>query len=1333
MKSSLWVVCLFLLFIHGDAVLGAGNYIIVAPSYIQPNLSYRLSILTFALDDPPKLHLSIEGFSDSGEELTVEQSLQLKSDEMRLVNFNTTAVPPGSYNLKIQSLSGYKIVRDYPLKFQLVTDLILIQMDKPIYRPGNTVKFRILVVDQQMKPTRSIQSIHVTVFDPEENVILSWPSVKLQNGIFQSQLEIANEPNLGNWSIGVSIPGKDHSHPFLVDDYKLPKHDIRISSPKVATLNDDTFLVDVDGRYIFGKPIKGDITVTAQGHRKLNITSRFHGLLRAKFNIRELFGFDESENHQWIQVDVSLQERHSKKMLHSTKSFQIFKTRHIINLQKSSKYLVPGRPYNCWLHIGSPDGREPNIAPNEKFSVSIVYTGNNQFTQSEELNVDTSNRNTIPMTINVPILAAAAEIDVTFNGSEAHFLLEKDRINAPDTFQISLLSNDQAVLGQTVSVQVQSSVPVNRLTYYVASKHRIIQIEQIKTNSSTDVTFNVPVTVDMIPKARISVFSIQHNIYLSDSIDLDVPNLPNSIALSLSEQKVTPGQRVKFIVHSKVKSSVGLLAIDNSALLLNNKAFLTKDVVFNELLNHATDEEPAAQNDDFIIDSNANQPLTVAARFGDYTEDEEDSYIPPRKTFIESWAYHDMQEVGADGQLTLWDLVPDAITNWRISAFALSPKHGLAILDQPVSLEVFKPFFILLNLPKSIKKGEIAIIEVSVFSYLDETMYVGVTLKNSRQEFEFVDNRGRKDASYQAKNIVLTPYSVTATKFYVKPKKLGDIVLKVIAESSEASDSVERLVRVTPESLPYVKTAKRYIQVENSTQVFNRIELEIPRYLDEGSENISFSVNGNILGNGADNLDDQIRLPSGSGEQNALKMVPSIILLDYIASTRAFGDVLKKRAEKFLEIGYQNELKYKRPDGSFSMFGKEDKFGSVFLTALVAKTLRQAADFITIDSRIVDQAYGWLQQKQTRNGSFVELGAALSAAKHGLSGAHTDELTLTAYVLIAFLENAKTAQKYNTVVVKGISYLSKNFFNLDSSYTLSLISYALELANHESKIDALNELLKNSAVDHERQLRWWEPASMSIETTAYALLTYVNAGSYVDSKPLMNWLTRKLYYMGTIYENTQTTFVGLQALAEYAKKVSPVRNDYNVTVRYGSQEHSSIHMNPLTSQMTQKIALPPKVRVVDVIINGTGTGIFELYYSYYSNILNMKPRFDVTVETLNTTNDQYLDLTVCAKFKPREKYEETGLVLMEVTFPSGYIALDESVEELETSSIVQKVATKNGETSLLLYFDSLPIYFQCLNVTGFRESQVLQQIPGTVRAYDFYDSSRIAVAYFNRK
>ena len=57
----------------------------------------------------------------------------------------------------------------------------------------------------------------------------------------------------------------------------------------------------------------------------------------------------------------------------------------------------------------------------------------------------------------------------------------------------------------------------------------------------------------------------------------------------------------------------------------------------------------------------------------------------------------------------------------------------------PRKLEVFQPFFVSLNLPYSVKRGEVVAIPIVVFNYMDNDIDAEVTLDNTAQEFDFVD------------------------------------------------------------------------------------------------------------------------------------------------------------------------------------------------------------------------------------------------------------------------------------------------------------------------------------------------------------------------------------------------------------------------------------------------------------------------------------------------------------------------------------------------------------------------------------------------------------------
>ncbi len=91
------------------------------------------------------------------------------------------------------------------------------------------------------------------------------------------------------------------------------------------------------------------------------------------------------------------------------------------------------------------------------------------------------------------------------------------------------------------------------------------------------------------------------------------------------------------------------------------------------------------------------------------------------------------------GTKTISKKVPDTITSWVITGFTMNDVYGLGLTKAPTKLKVFQPFFISLNLPYSIKRGEAVAIQIVVFNYMDNAVSAQVTLENAEQEFVYSD------------------------------------------------------------------------------------------------------------------------------------------------------------------------------------------------------------------------------------------------------------------------------------------------------------------------------------------------------------------------------------------------------------------------------------------------------------------------------------------------------------------------------------------------------------------------------------------------------------------
>lgn len=88
---------------------------------------------------------------------------------------------------------------------------------------------------------------------------------------------------------------------------------------------------------------------------------------------------------------------------------------------------------------------------------------------------------------------------------------------------------------------------------------------------------------------------------------------------------------------------------------------------------------------------------------------------------------------------TIAEVVPDTVTSWYMTGFALSPNLGLGLMNAPLKFTVAKPFYITTHLPYSVKLNEIVRIEVTLYNFLNTPLATEVTLFNQNNEFECVD------------------------------------------------------------------------------------------------------------------------------------------------------------------------------------------------------------------------------------------------------------------------------------------------------------------------------------------------------------------------------------------------------------------------------------------------------------------------------------------------------------------------------------------------------------------------------------------------------------------
>lgn len=379
---------------------------------------------------------------------------------------------------------------------------------------------------------------------------------------------------------------------------------------------------------------------------------------------------------------------------------------------------------------------------------------------------------------------------------------------------------------------------------------------------------------------------------------------------------------------------------------------------------------------------------------------------PPRlrTEFPETWLWEDLNVNSPNGTLAITRKVPDTITSWVISALSISEIVGLGLTKSPRTLNVFQPFFVTLNLPYSVKRGEVVAVPVVLFNYLDTDLTADVIVSNENGDFEFVDDVEGNQTT-RRHTLTVESNSGHSSSFLVRFNSIGQIPLKVTATSSIAGDAIIRILQVDPEGVSQFINKAVFVDLRKIDKFDTVLSVDVPENAVSGSLKINMNAIGDLLGGTIQNLHQLIRLPTGCGEQNMLKFVPNIVILDYLKAAGSLDPLIKDKAIKFLVNGYQRELTYRHNNGSFSAFGKTDNRGSTWLTAFVIKSFKQAQDYIDIDDGIIDDGLKFLSDVQAADGSFPEFGYILDKA---MQGGSSKGVALTAYTAIAFLKNKVT-------------------------------------------------------------------------------------------------------------------------------------------------------------------------------------------------------------------------------------------------------------------------------------------------------------------------------------
>ncbi|NWX32567.1 A2ML1 protein, partial [Notiomystis cincta] len=725
------------------------------------------------------------------------------------------------------------------------------------------------------------------------------------------------------------------------------------------------------------------------------------------------------------------------------------------------------------------------------------------------------------------------------------------------------------------------------------------------------------------------------------------------------------------------------------------------------------------------------------------------------KHFPQTWLW-DLYSVGPSGNETVTVTVPDTITEWKAGMFCTG-QNGFGFAP-PSRLLVSKPFLVELPLPSSVVQGETFILKATVVNNLQQCMRIQVTL----EELAHFQLKPCKGCVY---SICLCAGEAKAFQWSVTAEQLGlmNITLSTEAVATKElcgeeipfipkqgqKDTIVKLIQVRPEGVLVEKAHSSILCPKKGNPTEESVSLVLPLNVVEGSVRATVSVTGDLMGMALQNLDHLVQMPHGCGEQNMVLFAPIVYVLQYLEKTRQLSPEIKDRATGFLRSGYQIQLQYQHPDGSYSEFGITDEYGNTWLTAFVVKCFVQAKPYIYLDNRIIQAALTWLEFHQLPSGCFRNVGQLFhTPMKGGVDG----EVPLAAYITAAYLEAGATPE--STVVRRALGCLAPTLPKAASTYTQALLAYTFALAKDSQRTQELLDMLEPKAIRSDGQIHWsqtsskprtstspWsQPVSVDVELTAYILMALLSKPNVTESdlttaSGIVAWLTRQQNAYGG-FASTQDTVVALQALAKYAALTHSMQGDAEVRVRshggFGKKFQVS-YQNRLLVQEATLTEVPGKFLVQ---AHGSCCVFTRMVLRYNMPSPQDSTSFvlEVKTEPVNCTKNNTHSITVHVRlfliFSTRYngKKSTSNMVILEVSLLTGFALAPGSGMSVRSMESGRTEKTQGG---VAIYLDKLSHISDTYVLHLEQEIEVTNLKPGHVRVYNYYNPEEQALADYN--
>ncbi len=495
---------------------------------------------------------------------------------------------------------------------------IIIQTDKPIYQPGQTVHMRFLTFERSTR-TPSTDAVEIDIFSPEGDKVFKGTLDVNAYGISALDFTLSDLMPLGEYTVRATVGDEFEEASLKVDRYVLPKFIIAADGLKAWYVPGDNITFDLTIDYSFGQPVEGEIEVEIIGHDDHYGSTSLNTLesdsLSGTFIVDFTPGTNWSGFDQFLfNITVTDTADHTETKTLATSFFQSPLTLAVVG-----DWNIAGLESTYWLIVTYPDGRpaeasvEANLFeydsddwedPNDDQSRGWWYP-RPEVVGSWDLETDSLGMT--PITFTVPEHRGYIEVNVTDGDTTAQYVLDLDGVKDGIKIVPGMYSYD---VGEIATFSVVSSGGLSTKGYYdVFTSGTRVRSGTFDLSEGSG-SFSFTTTPQMAPGIEVRALRIADDLSSATSSALVAVIDPDALTVSAtpSSSTVKPGDDLSVDISVDrhdlpVQAALGIRIIDTSVFELAQRmtaSDLYEDEEVYQVFRYMDGEESAPGIDGYV-------------------------------------------------------------------------------------------------------------------------------------------------------------------------------------------------------------------------------------------------------------------------------------------------------------------------------------------------------------------------------------------------------------------------------------------------------------------------------------------------------------------------------------------------------------------------------------------------------------------------------------------------------------------------------------------------------------------------------------------------------------